>query len=315
MVYSKIFNGNPKSLGRVAVLFGGISAEREISLLSGEAVYCALSDAGVDAVKIDINENAVQQLLDATFDFAFIALHGCGGEDGKIQAVLDWLKIPYSGSGVSSSSLAMNKLLTKQVWSSIGLPTPKYQVLTAASDWSHITADLGDDIFVKPIHEGSSIGMSCVSGAEALQEAYKVAAEFDAEVLAETRVFGNEYSVPILNGVALAPISMRTQNTFYDYEAKYQRNDTVYECPCGLSEEKISDLKALAIKAFNAVGCQVWGRVDFMQDKEGNFYLLEVNTIPGMTEHSLVPMAAKVEALNFADLILEVVAGSQSKNV
>ncbi len=301
---------NPASLGKVAVLYGGISAEREVSLQSGQAVFQALKQAGVDVIAVDIGKNAVEQLLQSPIDRAFIALHGIGGEDGKIQAVLEWLEIPYTGSGMAASALAMDKLRTKRVWESEGLPTPKYQVLNKDSQWAQLFEHLGSEIFVKPIREGSSLGMSCVGDVDQLQVAYTQAAQFDDQVLAETKINGPEFTVAILNGVPLAPICMKTDNTFYDYAAKYESEDTIYECPCGLDEHRENEIKALAIRAFDAIGCSGWGRVDFMQDKDGAFYLLEVNTVPGMTSHSLVPMAAKEEGLNFEALCMAILAGA-----
>lgn len=305
-VYSSIAPTDPSVLGRVAVLLGGVSAEREISLKSGAAIVKALAGAGVDVSAIDIQEDAVAQLSQLQADVVFIALHGTAGEDGKIQALLEWLKLPYTGSGVAASALAMNKIKTKQVWTAVGLPTPAYAILNRESDWAEVLLDLGGDVFVKPIHEGSSLGMSCASSAKELADAYDLAATFDSEVLAEATIKGREFTVAILNGVALPPIELKTDHRFYDYDAKYVSVDTVYECPCSLGNDRQEELKVLALKAFDSIGCEYWGRVDFMQDSKGNFFLLEVNTVPGMTDKSLMPMAAKAAGLEFAELLKEI---------
>ncbi|GGY62785.1 D-alanine--D-alanine ligase B [Cellvibrio zantedeschiae] len=294
-----------KQLGRVGVLLGGTSSEREISLQSGAAVVAALAEAGIEHVAIDVGDNAIADIQAANIDRAFLALHGAGGEDGRIQAVLEYLKIPFTGSGVQSSALAMDKLRTKQLWRGVNLSTPEFAVLTANSDWAKILADLGEAM-VKPAHEGSSIGMDRVKTAQELAEAFANAAKYDGSVIAERLIVGSEFTVAILDGEALPPIKLETDHTFYDFNAKYIANDTRYICPCGLSPEKEAELKTLALAAFDAVGCQGWGRVDVMADKSLNFYLLEVNTAPGMTSHSLVPMAAKVRGLSFSELVLTI---------
>ncbi len=295
-----------KQLGRVGVLLGGTSSEREISLQSGAAVVAALQEAGIDHVAIDVGDNAIADIQAAKIDRAFLALHGAGGEDGRIQAVLEYLKIPFTGSGVQASALAMDKLRTKQLWRGVNLSTPEFAVLTANSDWSKTLADLGGEVMVKPAHEGSSIGMARVKTAQELADAYANAEKYDGSVIAESLIVGSEFTVAILDGEALPPIKLETDHTFYDFNAKYIANDTRYICPCGLSMEKEAELKALALAAFDAVGCEGWGRVDVMADKSLNFYLLEVNTAPGMTSHSLVPMAAKVRGLSFSELVLTI---------
>lgn len=295
-----------KSLGRIAVLYGGTSAEREISLQSGAAVIRALSEEGVEVIPVEINENPLQAILDAKADRAFIALHGAGGEDGKIQALLEFLKIPYTGSGVSASSLCMDKVRTKQLLRGVGLPTPDYALLTENTDWQAAINSLGDDAIVKPCHEGSSIGMARVATAEELHSAYSAAARFDRVVLAERFISGAEYTVAVLNTQALPPIKLETDHRFYDYVAKYEADDTRYVCPCGLDAAKEEQLKQLALAAFNAVGASGWGRVDIMADRAGNFYLLELNTVPGMTSHSLVPMAAKAAGYSFNALVMAI---------
>lgn len=295
-----------RQLGRVGVLLGGTSSEREISLQSGAAVVAALAEAGIDHVAIDVGDNAIADIQNANIDRAFLALHGAGGEDGRIQAVLEYLNIPFTGSGVQASALAMDKLRTKQLWKGVNLSTPEFAVLTAESDWEKILSDLGGEVMVKPAHEGSSIGMARVKTAAELSDAFANAAKFDGSVIAERLIVGSEFTVAILDEEALPPIKLETDHTFYDFNAKYIANDTRYICPCGLTPAKEAELKALALAAFHAVGCEGWGRVDVMADQSLNFYLLEVNTAPGMTSHSLVPMAAKVRGLSFSELVLTI---------
>lgn len=295
-----------KQLGRVGVLLGGTSSEREISLQSGAAVVAALEEAGIEHVAIDVGVNAIADIQAAKIDRAFLALHGAGGEDGRIQAVLEYLNIPFTGSGVQASALAMDKLRTKQLWRGVNLSTPDFAVLNAANDWGKVLADLGGEVMVKPAHEGSSIGMARVKTAQELADAFQNAAKYDGSVIAERLIVGSEFTVAILDGEALPPIKLETDHTFYDFNAKYIANDTRYICPCGLDTDKEAELKQLALAAFDAVGCEGWGRVDVMADKAMNFYLLEVNTLPGMTSHSLVPMAAKARGLNFSELVLTI---------
>lgn len=310
-----------QQLGRVGVLFGGLSAEREISLQSGAAVIAALVEAGVEHVAIDVGDNIIADIQAANIDRAFLILHGPGGEDGRIQALLEFLNIPYTGSDVASSALAMDKLRTKQLWRGVdingqqGLPTPEFAVLTQGSDFGKVLATLGGDVMVKPANEGSSIGMSRVNTAIELESAFQKAAHYQGSVLVERLIVGAEYTVAILDGEALPPIKLETDHTFYDFNAKYIAEDTRYLCPCGLSPEKEQELKTLALHAFNTVGCRGWGRVDVMADIQGNFYLLEVNTAPGMTSHSLVPMAAKAVGLSFAELVLRVLCASLAVKV
>jgi D-alanine-D-alanine ligase len=295
-----------KQLGRVGVLLGGTSSEREISLQSGAAVVAALEEAGIEHVAIDVGVNAIADIQAAKIDRAFLALHGAGGEDGRIQAVLEYLGIPFTGSGVQASALAMDKLRTKQLWRGVNLSTPDFAVLNAANDWDKVLADLGGEVMVKPAHEGSSIGMARVNTAQELADAFKNAAKYDGSVIAERLIVGSEFTVAILDGEALPPIKLETDHTFYDFNAKYIANDTRYICPCELATEKEAELKQLALAAFDAVGCEGWGRVDVMADQSMNFYLLEVNTLPGMTSHSLVPMAAKARGLSFSELVLTI---------
>ena len=299
-----------KDLGRVAVLFGGRSAERAVSLKSGKAVLDALLAAGVDANGFDAGNDLAQQLISNGPDRVFIALHGRGGEDGSLQGLLECLQLPYTGSGVMASALGMDKLRTKLVWQSMGLPTPAYAVLRSEQDCSGIVESLGTPLIVKPIHEGSSIGMAKVDSLADLQQAWLSARQYDDVALVEQWITGAEFTVAILDGKALPAIRLRTPHSFYDYEAKYLTNDTQYICPCGLSPETEARLGEMCLQAFNAVGCKGWGRVDVMQDQSGNFYLLEVNTVPGMTDHSLVPMAASAAGMTFTDLVLAILSSA-----
>lgn len=291
------------ALGKVAVLMGGTSAERAVSLRSGAAVLAALLAEGVDAFAIDIQGHAIHQLLDVEFDVAFIALHGRGGEDGTIQGVLEWLDKPYTGSGVMASAIAMDKWRTKLIWQASGLPTPPAYLLHAATEWEQTIRDLGFNAIVKPAREGSSIGMRRVGDAAELHSSFEHAVQYDALVLAERWVQGREFTVAILDGQALPAIQLKTTHAFYDYDAKYQANDTQYLLPCGLSLEEERQLQKMALMAFQVLGCQGWGRIDVMQDEQGAFWLLEANTSPGMTDHSLVPMAAAAAGLSFGQLV------------
>ncbi|MBU3071007.1 D-alanine--D-alanine ligase [Aestuariicella sp. G3-2] len=301
---------NSQDFGRVAVLYGGQSAEREVSLNSGKAIYDALIRQGVDAFLIDVDKNIVERLLKETVDRVFIALHGPGGEDGRIQALLEFMGLPYTGSGVQASSLAMDKWRTKQIFTAAGISTPEYRKLDAGN-LDRVVAEIGESLMVKPAHEGSSIGMSKVASRAELDSAYQEAAKFDSSVFAEQVIEGAEYTVAVLNGEALPAIRLETDHQFYDYNAKYIANDTRYLCPCGLSDVDEKRLAKLSVEAFESLGCSGWGRVDFMADKDGNFYTLEVNTVPGMTDHSLVPMAAKAKGLTFDDLVITILKQTQ----
>ena len=294
--------------GKVAVLFGGSSAEREVSLNSGQAVLHALQGAGVDAVGFDPAERSVAEL--AGFDRAFIVLHGRGGEDGQIQGLLEWMNIPYTGSGVLASALGMDKARTKQLWHGCELPTAAYRLLTAQTDFASVVSELRLPLIVKPVHEGSSIGMSKVNHAHELEPAFRAASQHDAVVMAERWITGREFTIVVLDGKALPVIRLQppADAAFYDYQAKYLRNDTTYGIPCGLSESDEATLQALAVRAFEAVGATGWGRIDAMQDDNGQFWLLEVNTVPGMTDHSLVPMAAAATGLSFPQLCLTILS-------
>jgi len=301
---------DPKAFGRVAVLFGGKSAERAVSLKSGAAVLEALQAAGVDAFGIDVGDDFLQRLSAEKIDRAFIVLHGRGGEDGSMQGLLECAGIPYTGSGILASALAMDKLRTKRVWLSLGLPTPNHAVLASEADCRAAAAELGFPLIVKPAHEGSSIGMAKVADVDALVKAWKDASQYDSQVLVEQWIAGPEFTVAMLRGQVLPPIGLGTPHTFYDYDAKYLANDTQYRIPCGLSAEKEAELKELTARACEAVGTQGWARADVMQDASGQFWLLEVNTVPGMTDHSLVPMAARAAGLDFQQLVLAILADS-----
>ncbi|MBS1228594.1 MAG: D-alanine/D-alanine ligase [Proteobacteria bacterium] len=292
--------------GKVAVLLGGQSAEREVSLNSGGRVLAALQRQGVDAQAFDPAQRKLDELI--AFDRVFIALHGRHGEDGTIQGALELMRIPYTGSGVMASALGMDKWRTKLLWRAVGLPIPEFAMLDATSDFAAVERELGLPIFVKPDCEGSSIGITKVKQAGQLALAYQDAAKHDALVLAERGIGGGEYTVAILGDQALPIIKIEPATEFYDYEAKYLRDDTAYRCPCGLPEARELELRAQALEAFRVLGCRGWGRVDFLMDEAGNAYFLEVNTSPGMTDHSLVPMAARVAGISYDQLVLRVLA-------
>jgi D-alanine-D-alanine ligase len=300
----------PTSFGRVAVLYGGKSAEREVSLKSGQAVLEALQSADVDALGIDVGDDFLKRLAAERIDRAFIVLHGRGGEDGAMQGLLECLGIPYTGSGVLASALAMDKLRTKQVWQSLGLPTPRHAVLSNESDCICAATELGFPLIVKPAHEGSSIGMAKVTCVEELVDAWKAASTYDSQVLVEQWIQGPEFTVACLRGQILPPIGLGTPHSFYDYDAKYLASDTQYRIPCGLERDREEELKQLTTRACDAIGIAGWARTDVMQDAEGKFWLLEVNTVPGMTDHSLVPMAARAAGLDFQQLVLAILADS-----
>ena len=296
--------------GKVAVLMGGESAEREISLESGKAVYQALCSAGIDAHAIDFNKSEFGQLMQSDFDRAFIALHGRGGEDGTIQGALQTIGLPYTGSDVMSSAIAMDKVRCKAIWSASGLPTPQVVELDENTDWDNVVEKLSLPIMVKPAREGSSVGASKVIQAEDLSSAWKQANEYDDRVMAESWVEGSEYTIPILGDTVLPMIKLETKRDFYDYQAKYEDDDTQYICPCGLDADVETSLGELALHASKSVGVSGWCRVDLMVDKENKPWLIEVNTVPGMTSHSLVPMAAKQAGLSFEQLAVQILATS-----
>lgn len=295
---------------KVAVLFGGTSAEREVSLKSGNAVLKALIAKGVDAHAIDTKYYSIMQLKNDGFTKAFIALHGRGGEDGVTQAILTYQNIPYTGSDVLSSALTMDKLKTKQIWQACNLPIANYIMVDKNHSYSvsEIVNQLGLPLFVKPSHEGSSVGMSRVNEAKELQQALEHAFQYDNSVMVESFLAGAEYTVAIVGDEVLPSIRIKPSTSFYDYNAKYLSDETQYFCPSGLDEEQEAALRSLALKAYQAVGCRGWGRVDVMFDDIGNPYLLEVNTAPGMTNHSLVPMAAKQHGWSFDDLVYRILS-------
>ena len=295
--------------GKVAVLFGGKSAEREVSLKSGAGVLAALQRQGVDAHAFDPAERPLDELR--AFDRAFIMLHGRYGEDGTIQGALELMGIPYTGSGVMASAVGMDKWRTKLLWRAVGLPIPEFVMLDENSDFAAVERQLGLPLFVKPACEGSSIGVSKVRQPGELQTAWREAAKHDALVIAEQAILGGEYTVAILGEQVLPIIKIVPATDFYDYEAKYLRDDTQYLCPCGLPEAREMELRAQALEAFRALGCSGWGRVDFLMDDAGRAYLLEVNTSPGMTDHSLVPMAARVAGISYEQLVLLVLEESE----
>lgn len=298
--------------GKVAVLMGGQSAERSVSLESGQAVTTALCNAGVDAHAIDFDKTSLNILIKESFDRVFIALHGRGGEDGTIQGALDSIGIPYTGSGVLGSALAMDKIRSKAIWREAGLSTPLAIELPASSDWQAIAEKISLPIMVKPVNEGSSIGASKVIEADSLLPAWEQANEFDQRVMAERWVEGSEYTVPILNGIVLPVIKLETSRDFYDYQAKYIDDDTRYICPCGLDDEFENLLGSLSLEACKQLDVSGWARVDIMVDASDQPWLIEVNTIPGMTSHSLVPMAAKQAGISFEELVIQILATSNN---
>jgi len=297
--------------GKVAVLLGGKSAEREVSLKSGGMVLKALRSKGIDAHPFDPKEKDFAALEKERFERVFIALHGRFGEDGTVQGILEWLGIPYTGSGVLASALAMDKLRTKRIWSAEGLPTAPHAVLTSESNLKAVCRKLGLPIFVKPAREGSSVGMTKVKRAGDLEEAFALAVNYDPVVIAEKFIDGPELTVSILGEEVLPIIRIETPREFYDYEAKYIANDTRYLIPCGLPKPKEKQIQAMCLKAFQALGCRGWGRVDLMLDRSGKPYLLEINTSPGMTDHSLVPMAARAVGISYEDLCVKILEGAR----
>jgi len=307
---------DPRTFGKVAVLMGGHSAEREISLKSGAAVLRALQSRQVDAHGVDAADaDVLGRLRRGGYDRVFVALHGRGGEDGVMQGALEVLGLPYTGSGVLGSALSMDKVRSKRLWRGAGLPTPAFAVLTGPADLD-AARDLGFPLMIKPAQEGSSIGMSKVDREADLRGAWEQAARYDAEVLAERWVEGSEYTAALLGGQALPLIRLETPRAFYDYEAKYQADSTRYICPCGLPEDRERQLQDLARQAYDVLGGGGWGRVDFLVDAEGAPALIEANTIPGMTDHSLVPMAARAAGLDFETLvwrILETALAAQER--
>src|SRR5882672_4603074 len=300
-----------RDFGKVAVLMGGRSAERAVSLKSGTMVLAALKKKGVDAHAFDPKERGLDALVKDRFDRVFIALHGRYGEDGTVQGALELVGIPYTGSGVLGSALAMDKWRTKLVWQGSGVPTPHCELLTRESDLQGVATRLGLPLMVKPANEGSSIGMTKVKSARDLSEAYALAANYDRLVMAEAFVDGVELTVGVLGDMPLPLIKLETPREFYDYAAKYDAKDTRYIIPCGLPPDAERIIQDEALRAFDALGCSGWGRVDLMLDLSGKPYFLEVNTSPGMTDHSLVPMAARHAGLSFEDLCLRILESAR----
>jgi D-alanine-D-alanine ligase len=303
-----------KEFGKTAVLLGGDSSEREISLLSGNAVLAALKRRGVDAHAFDPLDSPVQELVSQGFKRAWIALHGPGGEDGLMQGALEWLGVPYTGSGVLACALTMDKLKTKRVVVGAGYAAPEYAVLSGPADLERALERIGLPMMVKPASQGSSVGMTKVKTADELPGAYAAASAVDPIVFAEAFVAGDEYTVAVLQGECLPSIRIVPATEFYDYQAKYFRDDTQYHCPAGLSPKEEAELRAAALAAFKVTDCHGWGRVDFMRDRtSGKFYFIEINTTPGMTDHSLVPMAARQAGFDFDELVWRVLETSFSR--
>lgn len=294
---------DPRELGRVAVLMGGWSAERQVSLWSGQAVLEALCSRGVNAEGVDVSRARLLALPGEGFDLAFIALHGPGGEDGVVQGLLEIAGLPYTGSGVLASALAMDKLRTKLVWAAAGIPTPPYRMMYSAAEAPSVVAELGLPLFVKPATEGSTIGVTKVTEAEALVHAFDLARQYGPAVLVERFIVGPEYTASILGRETLPLIRIDVPTGLYDFKAKYQSDATRYQCPCDLPVEREAALRELALRAFDVLDARGWGRIDLMLDERGQPWLLELNTVPGMTSHSLVPMAAKARGLSFDELV------------
>ena len=301
---------DPREFGRVAVLYGGDSSEREISLLTGNAVLEALKARGVEALAFDPRDLPLSDLIVAGFERVWIALHGPGGEDGTLQGALEYLGVPYTGSGVMGSAIGMDKLRTKRLARAVGVPTADFVVLTGPQDFELTLERLKLPLIVKPATQGSSVGMTKVERPEDLAPAFAAAFKLEPLVFAEPWIPGKEYTVAILQGEALPSIRIETPKAFYDYEAKYFRDDTRYFCPSGLGASAEAHLRSLALAAFDAVGACGWGRADFMMDAAGRPLLLEINTIPGMTSHSLVPMAARAVGIDFPELAWRVLETS-----
>ena len=292
--------------GKVAVLMGGNAAEREVSLRSGQAVTQAFIAQGINAVSEDVTKLEDLQRIAKEYDRAFIALHGRWGEDGVVQAILDDLGLPYTGSGMAASAVAMDKLRTKWMWMGAGLPTPGFVWVSDLMPLNIEEFDLPFPVIVKPCHEGSSIGMRKVYDKASLVEAVTYAKEFDSEILIEQWITGREYTCAVLNNKALPLIELKTTHDFYDFDAKYKSNDTQYICPCDLDNETQKELQELVLQAFHVLGSKGWGRVDLMLDDDDQAWLIELNSVPGMTDHSLVPMAAKADGIDFENLVVEI---------
>jgi len=303
---------NADNFGRVAVLYGGASAEREVSLDTGSAVLAALQARGIEALGWDPAEHTMKELADAGFERVWIALHGTGGEDGSIQGALQWLALPYTGSGVMASALAMDKVRSKRVFDAAGIPTPGYAIVRHHSHAILAAEDFGYPLILKPACQGSSVGMTKVFEPDDLSAAVDLALSFDGIAIVEPCILGDEFTVAVLQGEALPSIRIETPRVFYDYRAKYESDRTEYHCPGTRSDDEESRYRALAVAAFAELGCAGWGRVDFMTGSDGQPLVLEVNTVPGMTSHSLVPMAAKSIGIDFEELCWRILETSFS---
>ncbi len=301
---------DPAEFGKVAVLMGGSAAEREISINSGQQVSAGLQRKGVNVIAVDVKDDMVSPITKQSFDRVFNIIHGRGGEDGILQGVLEALKIPYTGSGVMASALSMDKLRTKLCWQGANLPTPSWMLLASEQDVYICASKLQFPVIVKPSLEGSSIGMSKAGNISELLAAWKTASNYQCQVYAESWVSGKEYTVGILNDQALPVIGLETPHTFYDYEAKYQANTTMYHCPCGLNDQQQQDIQKLALRAAQLIGVRGWSRVDLFIDDQHQAQLIEINTVPGMTDHSLVPMAAKAAGIDFDELVWRILETS-----
>lgn len=307
-------NDMRQQFGKVAVLLGGDTAERDVSLQTGRAVLEGLRGRGIDAHPVDPREVPLTALLEQGFDRVFIALHGRGGEDGVMQGALEALRIPYTGSGVLGSALAMDKTRCKRLWQNLGIPTPAFVEIETAADLGAVPEKLGLPVMVKPVHEGSSCGAAKVTAAAQLRPAWEASRQFDDRVMAEHWITGAEYTAAILGDQVLPMIRLETPRDFYDYEAKYLADDTQYHCPCGLPAARERELGEIMLRAFRGIGASGWGRVDFMLDEAGAPWVIEVNTIPGMTSHSLVPKAARQAGLDFGELVVRILATSLERD-
>ena len=299
--------------GKVAVLMGGWSSERTISLDSGNAVVAALQESGIDATAYDLSPQTVSSLASSRFDCAFIAIHGRGGEDGTLQGMLEMLDMPYTGSGVLASALSMDKIITKQVWTSQGLPTPPFVIVNSQSDPADIAEQIGLPFALKPACEGSSIGVYKVESLDDFDNARSAAMQISKTLFAEAWVSGDEYAVTLLEDKILPPIRLQPHRTFYDYSAKYEDSGTRYHCPCGLLPQELQSLESLCMRACSSLGVKGWGRVDAVRDSAGKFCLLEVNTVPGLTSHSLVPMSAKAAGIDFRQLVFKILGTARAE--
>lgn len=306
-------SGNGNAFGKVAVLMGGKSGEREISLRSGRAIHKALLANNVDAHVVDVSTDVYDLLRKQHFDRAFIALHGCGGEDGTLQGGLEIIEIPYTGSGVMASSICMNKIMTKRVWETAGINSPDFVQIDVTTNFDEVQSALSTPFVVKPSLEGSSLGIHKVENAKQYKSAVADAKKFNGALMAEKWIEGKEYTIAILHDAALPAIRLETPRTFYDFEAKYEAENTQYIIPCGLADPLEAALKEQAVRAFSATGAHGWARVDVMIDSEGECWFLEVNTVPGMTDHSLVPMAAAHEGIDFERLVVEILTTSDTQ--